>query len=711
MSQQVNESASDKLHRNLAPKANRLIWESSPYLLQHAHNPVDWYPWGEEAFEKARKEGKPLLVSIGYAACHWCHVMEKESFEDPEVAAIMNEHFVNIKVDKEERPDVDHIYMDAVQAITGSGGWPLNVFITPDRKPFYGGTYFPPRRAFNRASWTEILLAISHAYQQNKSEIEQQADNLTSHLTASNAFGISSPSSNILDERKIYQAFENIMKTADKEWGGFGKAPKFPQTFTITFLIRYSHVAQSSVHGSTKSVDEALNHALLSLDKMIQGGIYDHVGGGFARYSTDNEWLVPHFEKMLYDNALLVSTLAEAYQLTGDNKYKDTLDETLQFVEREMMHQKGGFFSALDADSEGEEGKFYVWNLEEVKNILGDDAEMFCRYFDITQKGNWEEKNILRIKTPLKEFAAQNKITEDELQKVIVRGKNVLLQKRNDRIRPQIDDKVLLSWNALMNIAYSNAYAATGNAHYKDVAEKNMRFLLINLKARNNTFLHSWKNEEAKHPAFLDDYAFLISALLQLSEITGDVSWLKKAKNITETVLQQFSDTESPFFFYTSSAQKDILLRKKEIYDGATPSGNAVIAINLYRQAILFDLPEWAQMAEKMVSSLGEITIKYPTSYGVWLSLLLEMAYSTQEIAIVGANYVGLLSEVLKVYVPHRVIMAAHAPTDQFPLLKDKEVNEETLIFLCKNYACQKPVNSIKSFKSLVSSKNLKIVQ
>src|SRR5436190_10345125 len=361
--------------------SNRLENETSPYLLQHAHNPVDWFPWGDEALQKAKKENKPILISIGYAACHWCHVMEKESFENEEIASIMNENFINIKIDREERPDLDHIYMDAVQTMTGSGGWPLNVFLTPEKKPFFGGTYFPPRRAFNRSSWPEVLIAVSNAFREKRNEIENQAESLTAHLVQSNSFGHQSLGvGNEFSKEKIDELFQNLMKSADKEWGGFGRAPKFPQTFSIQFLLRYYHVTKN---------EDALAHACLSLDKMIEGGIYDQLGGGFARYSTDNEWLVPHFEKMLYDNALLIIVLAEAYQVTKKERYREVIDETIGFIKREMMHRLGGFYSALDADSESEEGKFYVWEFNEVKERVA-NAEIFCQFFDITQNGNWE---------------------------------------------------------------------------------------------------------------------------------------------------------------------------------------------------------------------------------------------------------------------------------------------------------------------------------
>ncbi|HEY1871234.1 MAG TPA: thioredoxin domain-containing protein, partial [Chitinophagaceae bacterium] len=392
--------------------SNRLINETSPYLLQHAHNPVDWYPWSDEALKKAKEENKPILVSIGYAACHWCHVMEKESFENGETAALMNEHFVSIKIDREERPDLDQIYMDAVQTMSGSGGWPLNVFLTPDAKPFYGGTYFPPKRAFNRSSWKEVLLAVSNVFQTRRNEVESQAENLVNHLLQSNSFGLQNPNNEteIFSKEKVDEIFQNLMKSADKTWGGFGGAPKFPQTFSIQFLLRYYYVTHR---------EEALEQACLSLDKMIEGGIYDQVGGGFARYSTDAKWLVPHFEKMLYDNALLVSVLSEAYQITKKERYEEVIHETLEFIQREMMHPGHGFYSALDADSEGEEGKFYTWNYEEVKKLLNRNAEIFCDFFDITEQGNWEEKNILHIKKSREIFCGEKNISTDELKFII----------------------------------------------------------------------------------------------------------------------------------------------------------------------------------------------------------------------------------------------------------------------------------------------------
>lgn len=670
---------------------NHLIHETSPYLLQHAHNPVDWYPWGDAALEKAKEEDKPILVSIGYAACHWCHVMERESFEDKATAAIMNTHFVNIKIDREERPDLDNIYMDAVQAMTGSGGWPLNVFLTPDKKPFFGGTYFPPIAIGSRPTWQQVLLGVADAFKNHRNEIEQQAHNMTEHLVQANFFGeadiVHSPEKEI---EKLDKACDNLLKTADRIWGGFGRTPKFPQTFSIQFLLGYFQTQKYRVSAVAK---EAKAQALLSLDKMIEGGIYDQLGGGFARYATDREWLAPHFEKMLYDNALLVSILSEAYQLTKNEKYKTTIEQTLAFVERELMHPQYGFYSALDADSEGEEGKFYVWSFDEVSELLGNDAELFCRYYDISKEGNWEQKNILRVLMPLQDFAVSNNKKSEEWDLVLQTSKKKLMGAREKRIRPALDDKIILGWNALMNKAYSKAYAATGNEHYKELAIKNMRFLLSAFDDKNSTLFHVWKNDSAKYPAFLDDYANLIAALVQLHQITGDTTWLDKAKTYCTIVIANFSD-ENGYFYYTPRGQDDVIIRKKEVYDGATPSGNAVMAHNLQVLGLVFDIREWIARAQGMVLGLSNMLVTYPGSFGAWLNTLLQMNSGTQEIVLMG-DYEQALKETLSCYLPHAVIMASSTENEIYPLLKGKTTEWPLAIYLCENYACQKPVSSV----------------
>lgn len=681
---------------------NKLIKETSPYLLQHAHNPVNWFPWGEEALSIAKSEDKPILVSIGYSACHWCHVMERESFEDEETAAVMNEHFVNIKIDREERPDLDHIYMDAVQAMTGSGGWPLNVFLTPSGKPFYGGTYFPPQKAFNRPSWKEVLLGVKEAFNQRRNEIDAQAENLTEHLTQANSFGISSPAAlEFFTKEKIAEAFTNIMKNADRVWGGFGRAPKFPQSFVIQYLLRFHYVTESQ---------EALQQALRSIDKMIDGGIYDQVGGGFARYSTDAEWLVPHFEKMLYDNALLISVISEAFQLTGNKRYKQVIEETIEFIQRELMHPEGGFYAALDADSEGEEGKFYVWKYEEVRGLLKDDGIIFSDFFDIKPGGNWEGENILWRKKEEKIFCSEKNISEEKLQKIIHKGKRLLLEKRNERVRPQTDDKIILGWNALMNTALSKAFAATGNETFRQLAIDNMQFLTNKFSSNEGGgFFHSWKNNIAKQPAFLDDYAFLIQALIQLQETTGNADYLEKARMLVVYVTENFSDTASNFFFYTNANQADVIVRKKEVYDGAQPSGNAVMAENMHRLGLYFDKSEWREKTSVMISSLGNAVVRYPTSFGVWACLLIELTVGTTEIAIISEEPHAVLRQALKEYIPHKIIMSGSDGSNSFPLLSGKEKTDQTSIFLCQNYSCEIPVSSVDALIALIKRKELKI--
>lgn len=691
------------------PAPNKLIHETSPYLLQHAYNPVHWYPWGEEALQKAVNEDKPLLVSIGYAACHWCHVMEKESFEEEATAAIMNEHFINIKIDREERPDLDHIYMDAVQAMTGSGGWPLNVFLTPAGKPFYGGTYFPPRRAYNRPSWQETLLSVSQAFRERRHEIDAQADNLTAHIQQSNAFGTRpAEGKNYCTEENVHLIAEHILRAADKQWGGFGNAPKFPQTFSIQYLLRYAHLYQ---HADSELPEAARKQALLSLDKMIAGGIYDQVGGGFARYSTDAEWLAPHFEKMLYDNALLLTTICEAYLLTGDKKYLNVIKETMDFIQREMMHPAGGFFAALDADSEGVEGKFYTWQKEEIDEILGEHAALFCEYYDVSDQGNWEHTNILWLKKPLEEFAAVKNTGPEKLQLLFSQCRAQLLSHRAERIRPLTDDKVILGWNALMNKACSQVFAVTGEEKYRQLAVDNMQFLLAAFTTADGIQMHhTWKNDEAKYPAFLDDYAWLLEALLALQEITADTQWLVKASAIARHVLENFSEGETGFFYYTPAGQADIIVRKKEVYDGAVPSGNATMAHVLSKLSILSDEKpekklEWAERSLQMLNSLGQAVTKYPTSFGCWAALLMEKTTGTNEIAVLSADKETVMREILREYIPHRVLMATAEANGDWPLLAGKPlVAGKPSIYRCRNYTCAAPVFSAKELISLINN-------
>ncbi|MBZ4188165.1 thioredoxin domain-containing protein [Niabella beijingensis] len=681
--------------------SNHLLYETSPYLLQHAHNPVDWYPWGAEALERAVKEDKPILVSIGYAACHWCHVMERESFEDAVTAKLMNEQFINIKIDREERPDLDHIYMDAVQTMTGSGGWPLNVFLTPAGKPFYGGTYYPPQAYANRPSWKDVLTAVAAAFKEKREEIEKQAEGLTGQLVEANAFGINDTATVSFTQDEADASGSNILKQSDTVWGGFGRAPKFPQTQTIRYLLRYSVL--EAARPESLAI-KARDQALLSLDKMIEGGIYDQVGGGFARYATDTEWLAPHFEKMLYDNALLVTTLSEAFQVTQDLRYRQCIQETITFIERELLHPQGGFYAALDADSEGEEGKFYVWDKEETDRLLGADAALFAAYYDISETGNWEGKNILRILRSKDTVAAEQGISVQELDAVLERGKARLLEARAARVRPALDDKVLLGWNALMNTAYGKAFEATGDESYKTRAVSNMEFLLEAFARKDGQLLHVWKDGNAKYPAFLDDYAYLIEALLQLYRISADSRWLFKAREIGEKVQRDFVEIATGYFYYTPEGQQDVIFRKKEVYDGATPSGNAVMAKNLLELAVLFDIPGWQLQAERMIAQLSHAIIRYPTSFGGWMLNFYQVHKGLKEIVLSG-NYQVPLQALLQQFLPHSVIMATAHADERFPLLSGKEPGDPLWIYLCEHYACQQPVRTTDELFQLINNK------
>ena len=685
-----------------APFTNRLINETSPYLLQHAHNPVDWYPWGEEALLQARSQNKVILVSIGYSACHWCHVMERESFEDESVAALMNKDFINIKIDREERPDLDHIYMDAVQAISGSGGWPLNVFLTPGAKPFYGGTYFPPVKAYNRPSWSDVLNNIQAAWTSKREEINTQAETLTDHLKRSNELAQLNKDdggTTVFSIEDSDIAFQSIMRPADKEWGGFGNAPKFPQTFTIQYLLQYYYYTGNK---------EALKQALLSIDKMLNGGIYDHVGGGLARYSTDREWLAPHFEKMLYDNALLVSVLCDAFQITKNPEYEKAIRHIIAFIERELMAEQGGFYSALDADSEGEEGKYYVWTRPEVERLLGKDAALFCEFFDISDKGNWFDghhpgdntgagKNIIRVLKNADAFCAENGKDYDAFKTKIAACLSLLLVERSSRKRPLLDDKILLNWNTLMVTALCKTASATGDPKYGEMALKNFTFLLREFGKNDGIkFNHTYKNNEAKFPAFLDDYAYLIQACIHLQEITSDHTYLETAKLLCDYVVANFGDEGTGFFFFTGSAQKDVIIRKKEVYDGAVPSGNSVMAENLFYLATIFDRADWKKRAEKIGASIRGAATGHTTSFAIWASVLMRQAFGVREMVVAGKNYAQVRDRLLKHYMPGKILMCSGFPDNSYPMLQGKNYDSEVLIYLCKDRACLEPVNSLE---------------
>ena len=658
---------------------NDLSKETSPYLLQHAHNPVQWKPWSDTLFATATAADKPILLSIGYAACHWCHVMERESFEDEAVADYMNTHFINIKVDREERPDIDHIYMDALQAMTGSGGWPLNIFLLPNGQPFYGGTYFPPNAMQNRASWMDVLKGVHAAFDSNREKLVEQATHLTAHLLQSNIKAQQSQASEVIATTEEFQMIaQRILQNADTQWGGFGAAPKFPQTFSIQVLFRnYFH-----------NKDQAsIVHAIRSIDKMIQGGIYDHVGGGFSRYSVDAMWQAPHFEKMLYDNALILGTLAEAYQITKKPIYQDVIHATFAFLQRELFNGSGGYYAALDADSEGVEGKFYTWSYDELKAIITPEIfDAFIAYYQVTPNGNWEHTNILWTQNELEkewEPAWQN-----ELKK--------LFDARAVRVRPALDHKVILGWNAMLVVGFCKMNAATGNHLYKKAAIECMDWLESNLyHADENYFYHSIANGIPKAQAFLDDYANLIQAYIQLQEMTGDTSYLFKAKKWMDYVLIHFIDEDGLYFYYTASYQKDVIIRKKESYDGAQPSGNALICSSLFYLGQVFDLTEWRKQAEKMIHSIRPSLLQYPSSFGFWAQSFYQMSTGMIELVGVGPSVYDSLPTLNAAFVPNSIRLMSQVQEDSIPLLKGKQ-GIDNQYFICKNNSCSAPMTNVE---------------
>ena len=658
---------------------NALIHEQSPYLLQHAHNPVDWMAWSPSIFELATKQNKPILLSIGYAACHWCHVMERESFENEEVAKYMNAHFINIKVDREERPDVDQIYMDALQAMTGSGGWPLNIFLLPNGKPFYGGTYFPPKTIPQRASWMDVLKGVQEAYSNNKEKLIEQAEQLTNHLVQTNI------KERIVEDSTItYPSMEEfdlmtkrILQNADTQWGGFGAAPKFPQTFSIQALLRNYFANKDQA---------AIVHAVRSLDKMIQGGLYDHLGGGFARYSTDPQWQAPHFEKMLYDNALLITVLSEAYQLTQKWVYKKVIEETIEFVFRELSDNSGAFYAALDADSEGVEGKFYTWSYEELQNLLPEKLfKPFCDYFQIKEEGNWEHTNIVWTTESI-----ENAWTEE-----LVEAKKILFKHRAKRIRPGTDTKILLSWNCLMIIALCKSYAITADVAILKRAEKTMEWLITHLQSKEQYLFHSYTNGVAKSIAFLEDYATLIQAFIELHKVSANKEYLIQAKYWMDYVQLHFKDEQGVFFYFTSDEQLDGIIRKKDSYDGATPSSNAIICSSLIYLGSIFDLPHWVNQSEKMLASMHKMMVQYPSSFGYWAQSFFQIAYGLTEVVGIGNQVNKHLTPILKQFLPHSLPLWLEQEDPSFPLSLGKH-STGNQYFTCKNKTCSLPVNDIQ---------------
>lgn len=661
-------------------KANRLKNESSPYLLQHAHNPVDWYPWGDEALNRAREEDKPIIVSIGYAACHWCHVMERQSFENPRIAEVMNQHFVCIKVDREERPDVDAVYMDALHAMGLQGGWPLNVFLTPEAKPFYGGTYFQPQQ------WLNLLRSIATAYSQNREELNTSAEQFATHLNRNNAqlFGLNGNDLQVKEEEleKMYRAFSSHF---DKKHGGFSPAPKFPMPVNYLWLLRYIHHTQDK---------QALKHLNITLTEMAYGGIYDQIGGGFARYSVDEEWLVPHFEKMLYDNGQLVSLYAEAYQATRDSLYHDTVYETIAFVERELMSPEGGFYSSLDADSEGVEGKFYTFTKDELHQILGPEEPLFSKYYHATAAGNFEHGyNILHRRISDEAFAEENELELEVLQDMVQNWKERLMQVRSESVRPALDDKILCSWNALMLKGLADAYYTFGNKHFLSLALKNAGFILQHLYKDGRLF-HNYKNGKASIQGFLEDYALLISALIRLYEVTFNEDWLVKAKELTDYTLTNFFDEAEGMFYFTDEQAEKLIARKKELFDNVIPSSNSVMAINLHQLGLYFDEQRYTELSSDMLARMKDLMLKEPTHLSNWAILHYYKLARTAEVAIVGPEAPEMRAEISAFYLPN-ILLAGTDKSSSLPLLQNREaIGGKTTVYVCYNKTCQLPVHT-----------------
>ena len=664
---------------------NRLAQETSPYLRQHANNPVDWYPWGDEALQRAQTEDKPILLSIGYAACHWCHVMAHESFENEETAVTMNTHFINIKVDREERPDLDSIYMNAVVAMTGQGGWPMTVFLTPDGRPFFGGTYFPPTPRYNMPSFPQLLAHINRAWHEQRADIDENATQLTEGLTRVITQG---DQEDALDETLFENAVAGLTRTFDEDRGGFGSAPKFPPSMTLEFLLRMAARLDDA---------DAGHMATHTLKMMAQGGMYDQLGGGFARYSTDSNWLVPHFEKMLYDNALLARVYLHAYQITGDFFYRRIAVETLDFILREMRHEDGGFYSSYDADSEGEEGKFYVWQPAEIREILGEDAEPFMLYYDVTERGNWEGKSILNVPRAPEEVAELLNMEVDELKARLAASQQKLYAVRSQRVWPGLDDKVLTSWNGLALAAFAEAARILPRPDYIEAAQQNAEFLYQNMRVVNGRLLRTWKaGAKAKYNAYLEDYAYLADGLLALYQTTFNEKWFAWAQELGDIMLDHFKDPNGIGFFDTSDDHEMLIQRPKDMQDNATPSGNAMAAQVLLKLSLYTGNGRYWDVAEEAVRGMYSRMSHFPNGFAHWLCTADFIMGEPQELAITGkfgkSGTMAMLDVANNRYRPN-MITAVGENGDVVPLLFGRpQIEGEVTAYVCRRFVCQQPV-------------------
>jgi uncharacterized protein YyaL (SSP411 family) len=730
---------------------NKLIDETSPHLLQHAHNPVEWYPWGDEAFERARAEDKPLLVSIGYSACHWCHVMEHESFEDEAVAAIQNEHFINIKVDMEERPDVDQIYMSFVQLTTGRGGWPMNVFITPDKLPFFGGTYFPPSPRYNMPSWPQLLTSIAEAWKERRDELLHSANDILGELRR---MSVTEFASGGVDHALLETAYKSFIKSFDAKNGGFGGAPKFPPAMSLEFLLRYWKRTGDS---------GALEIVKKTAEKMAKGGIYDQLGGGFHRYAVDAIWLVPHFEKMLYDNAQLIRIYLHLYQIvksespTSDVQspmsaeaefFKRIAVETLEYVRREMLDVSGGFYSSQDADSEGEEGKFFVWTVEEIEEVLGkDDAAVFCALYDVTTEGNFEGHNIPNIRGGAtgdlgSDTGNSKRKTEnwreniDSFQssasssQLIDAMREKLFAVRETRVKPFRDEKVLTSWNGLMLAAFAEAAAVLDDDEYLEVAKRNADFLLENLmqkpdreEGRNGQveshalanaqasaftprLLRTWKDGRAKLNGYIEDYANLADGLIDLYQVSGEAKYLTAAKGLADAMITEFWDEENGGFYFTSNDHEELIVRNKDFFDNATPSGNSVAADVLLKLAKFYGDEKYERFGAAVLRLASAQVKRFPSGFGRLLATAEFYLANVKEVAIVGAKGSELEREVWAEYRPFKVLAIGESD-EGVPLLIGREkIDEQTTAYVCENFVCQRPVTDTDELRQLIGKES-----
>ncbi|MGB1295176.1 MAG: thioredoxin domain-containing protein [Flavobacteriales bacterium] len=680
-------SSQSKKNENLEgnhPFTNELINETSPYLLQHAHNPVKWYPWGEKALKKAKDENKLLLISIGYSACHWCHVMEHESFEDTAVANFMNANFVNIKIDREERPDIDQVYMDAVQLLTGSGGWPLNCFALPDGRPFYGGTYFPKEK------WVGLMKNIQNFKTNSPEKLEEQASNLTQGINENNTFVSLDSNSNITKEdiSALYKLWE---ETLDFEKGGKKTTQKFPLPSNYEFLLKFSE------YQSNKRALEAVN---ITLTQMANGGIYDQIGGGFSRYSTDANWKVPHFEKMLYDNAQLLSLYSNAYKKTKNPIYKTIVEETSEFIERELRSTSGGVFSSLDADSEGKEGKYYVWSKKELAQIDLPQKELILDYFSVTEQGNWEHgNNILFIKD--RTLYEKSGISEEVFTEDLKTFKNTLLKVRSQRVKPGLDDKILTSWNALLIKGYTDAYKAFGDEKYLSFATQTAQFILNNMKKEDGRLFRNYKNNKTSINGFLDDYVFTVQGLVGLYQSTFEEKWLMEAEKLINYVNVHFKDEKSPFYFYTSNLDPDLIVRKKVIADNVIPSANSELAKQLFTLGHYLYKPEWIEQSKTMAGQVKEQAKRNGGYYSNWSQLFLWQVNEPNEVAIVGDDYKRYLKEWNSKFLPNALVLGGGKNTN-LDLLSQKYREGQTTIYVCRNKACKMPVYTVEKAMDLL---------